>query len=59
MFKKIFTSHYLIAGIVVFFLLLGIFVFGVGLGWGESLLASAVLTAIGIAAYAWREFWPF
>ncbi len=54
MLKKILTSHYVIAGIIVFVIL-----FVVGLlakfSWVETLLGAAALTAIGIGAYWWKE----
>jgi hypothetical protein len=59
MLKKIFTNHFVIAGLVIFLILLGVFVFALDLSWGESLLASAALTVVGIGAAWWQDFWPW
>ena len=54
MLKRILKNHYVIAGLIVFPIL-----FGVGLwidfSWGEAALGAAVLTAIGIAVFWWKE----
>jgi len=57
--KKILTNPYFIGGSIVFFILLGVFVFGVNLSWSEALMASAALTIVGIAAIWWKDLWPF
>ena len=59
MLKKMLKMPYVIAAIVVFFLVLFVGVFGVGLTWGESLLLSAVVTVVGVGAIWLREIWPF
>lgn len=59
MLKSIFKNPYVIAGIVVFIILLFVGALGFGASWGESLLGSAVLTIVGIGGIWWkREVWP-
>ena len=60
MIKKIIRNPYVIAGVVVFFILLFVGVFGVGASWGESLFGSVALTVIGIGSiWVKQEIWPF
>jgi hypothetical protein len=59
MLKKIFTNRFVISGVVVFLILLGVFVYALGLSWGESLLACAVLTLVGVGIAWWQDFWPW
>jgi hypothetical protein len=56
MLKAIFTNRYVIAGIIVFVFL---FILGMYLEFSviESLLASAVLSAVGVVAVWWEEWW--
>jgi hypothetical protein len=57
--KKILINPYVIGGTIVFLLLLFVGVFGIGFSWGESLLASAALTIVGIGVIWWQDIWPF
>lgn len=59
MLRKILTNHFVVAGFVIFLILLFVGVFALDLPWGESLLASAALTVVGIGAVWWQDFWPF
>jgi hypothetical protein len=53
---RIIKSPYFIAGIIIFLILFGVLLFGVKATLGESLAASAVLTAIGVGALVWKEY---
>jgi len=48
-------NPYFIGGIIVFLILFGVLLFGVQATLGESLAASAVLTAIGVGVLLWKE----
>ncbi len=54
MFTKILKNPYFITGVIVFLLL---FILGLYLDFslGETLLASAALTAIGVGVLWWQE----
>jgi hypothetical protein len=55
--KKIFTNVYVIAGMFIFLLLLGIGLY-LDFSVGEALFGSAVLAAIGTVSIWWeREWW--
>jgi hypothetical protein len=54
MLKKFFTNQYMIAGILVFLLLLGIGLFAIDLTLGESLLLAMVVTVMGVGAAWWQ-----
>jgi hypothetical protein len=53
---RILKSPYFIAGIIIFLILFGVLLFGVQATLGESLAASAVLTAIGVGVFVWKEY---
>ena len=53
---RIVKSPYFIAGIIIFLILFGVLLFGVKATLGESWLASAVLTAIGVGVLVWKEY---
>jgi hypothetical protein len=53
---RILKNPYFIAGIIIFLILFGVLLFGVKATLGESLAASAVLTAIGVGALLWKEY---
>jgi hypothetical protein len=53
---RIVKSPYFIAGIIIFLILFGVLLFGVKATLGESLLASAALTAIGVGVLVWKEY---
>jgi hypothetical protein len=53
---RIVKSPYFIAGIIIFLILFGVLLFGVKATLGESLAASAVLTAIGVGVLVWKEY---
>jgi hypothetical protein len=55
MVKKIFTNMYVIGGLIIFLLLLGIGLFGVQASLGESLFGALVITAIAIGGWWWKE----
>jgi len=51
-------SHpYIIAFFVVFLILFLIGIFALDASWSESLIGSAVLSAIGVGGYWWKEVW--
>jgi hypothetical protein len=54
--QRIFKSPYFIGGIIVFLILFFVMLFGVKATLGESLLASVVLTAVGMGIVLWKEF---
>jgi hypothetical protein len=57
MLKKIFTNRYVIAGIIVFVIL---FSLGLYLEFSvtESLLASAIISGVGVVVIWWQD-WGF
>ena len=59
MLRKIFTNHFVIAGIIIFLLIFFIGLFGIDLALGESLLLAAVITIVGVGALWWQDIWPF
>jgi hypothetical protein len=56
MLKKVLINPYVIAGVIVFLLLLGISIFALDLSWSEALLGSAALTVVGIIAVWWKYY---
>jgi hypothetical protein len=59
MIKNIKSHLYIIGGIVVFFILFFVGVFGMRVSWGESLLGSAVISFVGVVGIWWKqEIWP-
>jgi hypothetical protein len=53
---RIIKNPYFIAGVIIFLILFGVLLFGVKATLGESLAASAVLTAIGVGVFVWKEY---
>jgi len=53
---KIIRDHpYIVSYIIVFLILFFIGVFALDTTWSESLLGSAVLSAIGVGGYWWKQ----
>jgi hypothetical protein len=59
MLKKIFTHHFVIAGIIIFLLMFFIGIFGISLAWSEALLLAVVITVVGVGTLWWQDVWPF
>jgi hypothetical protein len=59
MLKKLLKNPYVIAGVIIFLLLLFLGVFAIGFSWSDSLLLSAVISILGVGGYWWKEkVWP-
>jgi Kef-type K+ transport system membrane component KefB len=59
MLKNITKHPYIIGGIIVFLFMLFLGVYALEFSWEESLLASAVLSMIGVGGLWWKEkVWP-
>jgi hypothetical protein len=56
MFIRILKSPYTIAGIIIFLILFFVFLLGVHTRFGEAILYSAVLSAIGVFTWWWKEY---
>jgi len=54
MLKKFFSMPYLVAGVVVFILLVALSVFSLDVPIGEALLYSFILTVVGMAVVWWK-----
>jgi hypothetical protein len=52
---RIINPPYFVGGIIVFLILFFVLLFGVKATLGESLAASAVLAAIGVGVFVWKE----
>ena len=53
---KIIRDHpYIVSYIIVFLILFFIGIFALDTTWSESLLGSAVLSAIGVGGYWWKQ----
>jgi hypothetical protein len=53
---KIIRNHpYIVSYIIVFLILFFIGIFALDTTWSESLLGSAVLSAIGVGGYWWKQ----
>ncbi|WP_041470722.1 MULTISPECIES: hypothetical protein [Chloroflexus] len=48
-------SHpYITVFVIMFCIIFFVAVFGLGFAWGESLLAAAVISAVGVAVQWWQ-----
>ena len=54
MLKKIFTSPFVLAGLLVFGLMLGLGLFAIDLTLGEALLLAAFVTVMGLGTAWWQ-----